>query len=280
MSKIKGALLLFGGILGCYCGCQRNTEVIATVYNKTLTAGELADMLPVFDTLADSLSVRQQYVDAWILEQVMLHQAKKTLSKEEKNFDKEIEAYKNSLLIYAYKNKMIEQKVNKNVTNDEILAYYNDHKESFRLKEAIVKIHYAKLFLHAPHFQTIKKIIFKSSLSAQEQMELTDLCSKYAVNYYLSNDWLLLSDILKEVPLQNFDETDFKRNHTQFELADTTYSYLVQVLDFKINEGYIPIQLAKQRIIEQILQQRYIKIVEELEKQNLQKAFKDEKIIF
>jgi hypothetical protein len=266
-------------LLGCF-GCKQEGDVVVSVYDQSLTVNQLAEMTPVFDAQSDSLLIRRQYVDAWVLRQVMLYEAEKNLTSNEKKFDKQVEDYRNSLLIYAYQNKMIEKRLKKDISDQEMEDYYNQNKEKFRLRRPIIKINYVKLPLKSRYVQQIKPILFAEKLTNQDMITLSQICHQYAVNYYLSDDWLLFDDILKEVPMQNFGEDDFKKEKTQMEFKDSAYLYLVRVKDFQLNQGYSPLSIQKNEVEYQILQQRRMKIWEELKAENLQKAKKANEIIY
>ena len=107
-----------------------------------------------------------------------------------------------TLLIFAYENKKVEELLDKEVPENEIETYYQAHKSDFEMRKNIVKVNYVKLPLTLNQNQTIKKLLFKENRSSQEQKKMEDLCIKYAENMYLEYDWLLFDDILKEIPIK------------------------------------------------------------------------------
>ncbi|MCL2131343.1 MAG: hypothetical protein FWH36_02625 [Lentimicrobiaceae bacterium] len=106
-----------------FSSCNRDKGVAAHVYDQKLTLTELQEMMPVFDKTADSVEILQQYIDTWIVRQVMLSEAKKNLSSKEKKFDRQLREYKESLLIDAYENKMARQLLDTVISDEEILMY-------------------------------------------------------------------------------------------------------------------------------------------------------------
>jgi hypothetical protein len=226
-------------------------------------------MIPAFDQNSDSVIVRQEYIEAWITKRALLHEAENYLSSKEKNFDKEIEEYRQSLIIYAYETKRTGELLNKNITNEEINQYYEDHKNNFKLRQPIVKINYLKFPFNSPQIKSAKALLFKSDRSETELNKLENLISGHATNMYLSDDWLLFDDILKEIPLEK--EKQLSAGQT-FEISDSVNMYLVRILDFKINEGYSPINIERENIITSILQQRRIKILISLREDAVKKA--------
>lgn len=262
---------MFLGMIACLLtSCNQNTDdVVAEVYSQILTREDLQQMIPVFDQNNDSVVVKQEYIDAWINKQALLHEAENYLSSNEKNFDKEIEEYRQSLIIYAYETKRTEELLNKDVADEEINQYYEEHKHNFKLRQPIVKINYLKFPFNSPQIKSAKTLLFKSERSETELNKLEALISGQATNVYLSDDWLLFEDILKEIPLEK--EKQLSAGQT-FEISDSVNTYLVRILDFKINEGYSPVNIERENIIKSILQQRRMKILTSLREDAVKKA--------
>ena len=112
-------------VLLVFCACNRNDNnaIVADVYNWKLTTEDLQEMVPLFDKEADSVEILQQYIDSWVVRQVMLHEAKENLSRKEKNFAQQVKEYKEDLLINAYENKMLRQLLDTVVSDEEITMY-------------------------------------------------------------------------------------------------------------------------------------------------------------
>ena len=134
--KIKQYFYLLFVLFICFSSCQsKEGEIVVRVYDHVLTLEDLQNMIPVFAESGDSIVIKQQYIDAWIAQKVLLHEAEKALSKKEKNFDKEIEEYRQALMVYAYENKRVKELLNKRVSDEEITQYYEKYKNNFKTDE-------------------------------------------------------------------------------------------------------------------------------------------------
>jgi len=274
------AFVLLSSLLFGICSCDRNKQVVALVYDRKLTLEELQDRMPVFNTDADSIEIQQQYIDSWIMRQVMLRQAEKNLSFSEKKFDRQLQAYKESLLIDAYENKTIKQLLDTVVSHAEIIDYYNTNKPFFTTKKAIVKVNYIKLPLDFPQLESVKKILFKNERTQQEKEKLNSICENAAINLYMSDDWLLFDDILKEIPLVTYNNNElFLEKNKTLELSDTSGIYLVNFLNYKMEAENKLSNTDKEAIVRTILQQRRIEILKTLRNNALQKAKDAEEIM-
>ena len=260
------------GLFSWLClGCgQQEEDVVARVYDKVLTVEDLQNMIPVFDENIDSVVVRQQYIDAWIARQALLHEAESYLSRKETQFDEEVENYRQSLLIYAYENKRVGELLDKNVTDEQIQQYYEKNKPNFKLRQPIVKINYLKFPVETPKINEAKALLFKYNRTEQDLQKLKNISLEKATNLYLSDDWLLYDDILKEIPLET--KRQYPEQNQTFEFSDSVYVYLVKIIDFKINEGYSPVNIERENIVKSILQLRRMEIVTSLRRQALDKV--------
>jgi hypothetical protein len=266
-------VFVFLGIVLVFSSCGREKQIAAHVYDKKLTREELQDMIPIFDPSADSVEIQQQYIDAWIVRQVMLHEAEQNLSFNEKKFDKQLQEYREALLIDAYENKRIKQLLDTVVSPKEIMDYYTANKQYFAAKKAIVKVNYIKLPLNFPQLEAVKKILFKNERSQQETEKLNAVCKSAALNFYMSNDWLLFDDILKEIPIATYSNNElFLEKNKTLELKDASEVYLVNFLSYKMDEKTVPEEADKELIIRSILQQRKIELLKTLRKNAVRKA--------
>ncbi len=267
----RTALYLLSISLLLFSSCRnKEKDVVARVYDHVLTMEDLQNMIPVFDKNTDSIIIRQQYIDAWIVQKVLLHEAEKALSRREKKFDKEIEEYRQTLMVYTYENKRVNQLLNKDVSDEEIVAYYEAHKNNFKLRQPIVKINYLKFPIGSPKIDAARKLLFKPDRSEQEMEKLKNISTEHAKNVYLLDDWLLFDDILKEIPIGK-EKQSFEKNQV-LEISDSLNIYLIKILDFKINEGYSPINIEKENITKSILRQRRIQILNSLRENVVEKA--------
>ncbi|MDR0604373.1 MAG: hypothetical protein LBG80_08745 [Bacteroidales bacterium] len=270
VSKLTLLYCLFA-VSFLFFSCARQQEdIIAQVYNYVLTVEELQEMIPVFDETVDSILIRQQYIDAWVLQKVLLHEAEKSLSRKEKDFDKEIEEYKQTLTIHAYENKQLNKLMDNTVSDKEITQYYETHKNNFKLRQPVVKINYLKFPVGSQQINTAKKLLFSPNRTAQDLNKLKDIIANHANNAYLLDDWLLFDDILKEIPMDK-EKHSFEKNQT-LEIADSLNVYLIKILDFKINEGYSPLNIEKANIIKSILYQRRVVLLNSLREEKVDKA--------
>jgi hypothetical protein len=262
LKKIVFVLLVF------ICACKSNPKpgerAVARVYDTYLYVKDLDGKLPANISATDSAQLMNEYIETWIRQQLLIKQADKNLSDEDKDFTKQLEDYKNSLLVYKYETQLIKQNLDTSLTDNEIADYYEKNKSNFELKENIVKVIYVKIPRSVP--MTTAKLYISSDRPA-DRKKLHDFCVKYAVNYYLDDqNWLLFNDILKEIPINTYNQEEYLKNNRTIEIQDSGFSYLLSIKGFMIKDGISPLSFEKKNIREIIINKRKLKLVEDMQK--------------
>jgi hypothetical protein len=239
---------------------KKNERVLARVYDDYLYESELKGVVAPGTLAKDSLVLTRSFIDSWVRQRLIIQQAEKNLTSSQMDFTTQLENYKNSLTIYAYENALVKQKLDTLITEEETQNYYDANQQNFLLKDNIVQIQYVKLPLKSPAAKQIKKLL--NSGDPEDQNKLADLCEKNASDYFLdSENWLLFSDLLKQIPLKTYNQEEFLQNHREFAYQDSLYDYLVRFKDFKIKESVSPLNFEKQRIRDIILNKRKIELI-------------------
>ncbi|HKJ78222.1 MAG TPA: hypothetical protein VKA10_01750, partial [Prolixibacteraceae bacterium] len=94
---VLGALLF---LLGCNQQNTINDETVAQVGQKQLLFSEVSEVVPNDVTGNDSAVIAEDYINKWIKKQLLVQKAEENLSFDQKNLNKELEEYRNSLIIY------------------------------------------------------------------------------------------------------------------------------------------------------------------------------------
>lgn len=275
----KRIIALISILIATCCACKHSDTIVVRVYDKELSLSQLQAMLPMYSN-NDSIALTQQHIQAWIQEQVMLHEAERYLTPQEMNFDDEIEAYRTALTIHAFENKYLNNHASKDmISQEEILAYYQSHPDRFMLTQNAIKLHFIKFSANAPNIEKAQKLFFKHR-SAQEEKQMENICMNNAENYYMQNQWLLYEDILKEIPLTNYNEAKFQNEETELVLNDSDYVYMVKILDFKTKETIAPLSIVQNNITDILLKEKQINILNQLRTKAMEKAQKNGEILY
>ncbi|MFW5831157.1 MAG: hypothetical protein ACOCVA_02820 [Prolixibacteraceae bacterium] len=199
--KYGAVILLAIIIFGCNRKDNDGSDVIAEVGETQLHLSEIAHVLPDDLEKEDSISMAQDYINKWIKRQLLIQKAEENLSVDQKDLSKELEEYRNSLIIYRYKNELMKQRMDTTVSEAQILEYYNANKENFKLSKNIVKA----IFVKTPEeFAEPEQLIKWCTNPAEEDIiELRDYCIQYAKNYaFFTDNWVDFGLVAKSIPQQ------------------------------------------------------------------------------
>lgn len=274
------AILLLGVILfGCKeeQGHKVGEGVVASVKQQELTQEEVADMVPNSSSAEDSVYLAKTYIESWIREQVLLNYAENFLSEEQKDFDEELEKYRTSLIIYAYEKAFLKQNLDTVVSEKDIRDYYNSNPSYFQLKEPIVKVDYFILPDSLDDLAEFKKLFNKANY--EKSTELEQYCVDNDAKYYFGdNQWRYLSEIAKKIPLDNIPErTILQKNKSQL-IEKNGKLFFLKIVDFMLKGNNSPVSLQEDKIKDIIINQRKIKLLNELHEDTYLQA-KDNNLI-
>ena len=268
-------VLLVLGITSCKKNAGASTDdVLAECNGKFLYKTDIPeDILGKFKEGGDSTGLLKSFIDKWLENQVMVAMAEEKLTDEEKNKEKLIEDYRNSLLIYEYQQKLMKENLDTAVTESEISAFYNDNSPTFILRKNIVKIKYVKVLKQKADLNKLRKLMQTST--PDNDKALMALAESNAENFYLDSNWLYLDDITKEIPLdENYDQQRFLANNKFIQIEENNMLYLLYIIDFRIKNAVSPLDFEKDKIKDIILYKRQLNFLKDNQKQLFDKAVK------
>jgi len=273
---VKYLLLIILSVYFIYCGSsgKRDKGIVAKVYDEYLYKTDLIGLVPSRTSSKDSISIIRKYINNWIKQKLVIHNAESNLTSKQKDFEKQLDDYRNSLIVFAYEKELVRQKLDTNVTEEDIKTYYEKNKNNFLLKDNIVKVWYVKIPVKSPYSATIQNL-YKSD-SPQSRQTLEEYCKKYAVNSYLEDStWLYFNDLLKEIPIKTYNQEDYLKFHRYIEMDDSLYSYFVNIKGFQVKESVSPLNFEKDNIKQIILNKRKLKLIEDMQDEIFKDALKN-----
>ena len=259
----------------CFGGANKSSEnVLARVYDEYLYESELKDIIPLGSKVKDSILIAQNYINNWISQQLILYKAQRNLLDKDMLFEKQLEDYRNSLIIYQYETKLISQSLDTIVTDVDIETYYNDNIGNFQLKDNIVKVYYARFNSEVPELRKIRRFFNSNTPEYRDSVEV--YVESLADLYYLDDEtWILFDDVLKYVPINTYNQEAYLKNHRRIEITDDDYVYFVHFSDFKIKDGVSPLSFEKENIRQIIINKRKLDIIGKMRDEVFQSALEN-----
>jgi hypothetical protein len=134
-------------LLAISCGRGHGTgeTVVARAYGERLLWSDLRQVIPIDLAAEDSAALAQQYIRNWLRQRAVLHQAELNLNAQDKDFETQLRDYRNSLVIYAYEQALVQQKLDTVVRPQEMAAYHDRNGANFELRDPVVRVRWVKL---------------------------------------------------------------------------------------------------------------------------------------
>jgi hypothetical protein len=266
LKKIIKILLI--AIIAGSCNLTQTSNpdnTIARVYDDYLYSSELENIIPKDVSVQDSLILAKNYINNWVRQNLLIKQAENNLPYKQKDFSKQLESYRNSLIIYKYQTLLVNQKLDTIVNEFEIEDFYNFNKTNFKLNNDIVKVNYVVIKENSLDIDKIKLYMKNDESFAKDSLEV--YCEKNAKDYYLDEDWMYLDELRLNIPIDSYTHKDFLRNKRFLEINNSYLLYFVYFTDFKTKDSIPPLSIESNNIKSIIINQRKAKLINDIEKE-------------
>lgn len=254
-------------VQGCSLFTEKEQEEpVARVFENYLYPSDLAKAIPSGTNPQDSMLLAKRYTDTWVKEMLMQHRAKEALSDEQMDFESQIEEYHRSLLIYTYRQNLLQQKLDTIISEQEINSYYEENSRNFVLDYNVIKGTFIKVPLSAPDLDQLSRWSWSNREQDLDQMEKYSL--SYAEKYNDFNDsWVDFATIQDQLPIRISNPVAYLNSYRNINRSDSLFRYLVHMSDHLTVGEVAPVELVKDDITNIILNKRKIKFIKDLEHQ-------------
>jgi hypothetical protein len=272
---LKQLIFLTSVFILTSCFNNEKGRVIASVNENDLLLSQVLKEMP--NQIEDSTFFVEKYMNDWIRKQLMIYHAEINLSSDIQNYEKQIEDYRASLLIYAYQQELINQNFDTSISYTQVESYYNQYKDEFKLSKNIFKGRFIVVEKSAPQLKNLNK--WYKSDKESSILDLTDYCQQFAKEYYLEDDkWQYFSVFNNKLPEYIQEEDYFLENTKGVVFEDENLRYYVFVKDFKINGSVSPLELEQDKIRNVLLNKNKIEYLKQLEDELYQNGLALKKI--
>jgi hypothetical protein len=257
-------VLLIFFISGCEEQVVNNDKVVAEVGAKRLYLSDVSTLVPNDLPKEDSAIMADDYIRKWVRQELVLQKAEENLSAELKNVTRELEEYRNSLIIFRYKNELMAQRMDTTVTDAEILELYSQTPENFMLDRCIVKAVFMRIPSDFANPDLLKEMA--GDTSEEGIIEIRDYCLQYAKGFDIFTDrWVRFDRVIANIPVTIENPEQFLQQNQFIEHTDGEYYYLVALHEFKLKNEQAPVDYARDNIKSLILNRRKIEFLREVE---------------
>ncbi len=278
--RLEGVLLL---LLCLNVACSptydhKGKTPLVKVGDEFLYREDLNAAVPVGLSKADSAAFAGHFVEEWVKNALVYEKARRNVPHSDV-VEKLVENYRKSLVIHAYQQNLIEQKLAENISDEEVKAYYEANKDLFVTDQPLMKGVFIKVPLNAPGIDKVRRSYTRSSSADVEFLEKYSL--QHAVDYnYFYDRWLPVKDVVAKLPLSVSDVESRLKDKGHIELKDSANYYFLNVGDFLPVGEVAPYEYAYATATEMLVNMERISFIEDVKTGLLDEALKEKVIIY
>lgn len=237
---------------------------VARVFENYLYPSDLAQVIPSGTNAEDSALLAKRYTDTWVKDMLMKRKAEESLTEEQMDFEAQIEEYHRSLLIYTYRQNLLQQKMDTVVRDQEVKTYYEENSKNFVLEQNVIKGTFIKVPLSAPDLDQLTRWSWSNRDQDLDQME--KYCISYAEKYIDFNDtWIDFSTIKDQLPIRISDPVRYLNSYRNINTSDSLFRYLVHISEHLTLGEVAPVEWVREDITNILLNRRKLQFIKDLE---------------
>ena len=242
-------------------------EVLARVGEKELVAEELRRSIPSGLSESDSSAYAHVFVDRWVRRQLKIREAEQLFSSSVADIDRQVEEYRQSLLIRKLDQFYVDRLVDTTFTAEELEAYYNSHKSDFKLDHPIVKGCVVRVPKGYRQRARLKELM--ASKQEARQQDFRDICLKqeFRLDDY-TTAWVEWSDFLNQLPTMRSESYDALLSKTGIqEMSDRENYYYFRIDEVRRAGDVVPLERLQQTIRRILFNGRQQQVIRDHEEQ-------------
>lgn len=261
-------------VIGCSSGGSESDPKVARAFDEILYRSDIGRILPKEISPEDSLKLTTTFINNWIKEQAELARAELNLSDRQKDFDERMENYYNSLVIYAYENELVRQKLNSVVTEEEIQEHFLNNQKEFELRQTIVKVRYLKASdLGEDQQKIVKRSFFSNEEGAMSEVRV--ICEQQNVLYFDgSEQWQILDNVVQQLNLVIEGKAEDLLVNEKLELSAEDDRFFLHFVDHKLKDDLAPLSMEREKIKDIIIRRRKVELIETMQQDVLDEALR------
>lgn len=273
---MKRSLFIFTTLLLTSCSNisdNNSNDLIARAGENFLYQNQL----PSFSSEQDSILRYLNYIETWAKEKILYDLSLTNLSQSKKNdLDLLVEKYKVDLYINSYKDLIVNSRIDSIVTDQEIESFYNMNIDNFKLNENLLKYRYLKVPSDNINISRIRRYIQR--LNESDRDFLDSLNFQFADLKINDTMWFTEREVISSIEFINQkNKSNYMRINRLYEFEDEQYTNYFIVKDLLKSGNIPPLSYLYDRIKSNIINQRKLNLIQNINKEILNDALKSSK---
>lgn len=282
MRQVKEHLLMIL-VLGTLIACNNKSLdqdriPLLEVEGRFLYLDQIEDIIPPEINKADSIQIADSYIRKWVTDVLLYENAKRNIVDNDE-IERLLNDYKKSLTIQQYQQKLIQQRLPEEPSEETIKAFYENFSDQFILKENLLKGILLVVPVGAPHLNDVRRWVQSGDNKSLEKIEKYSLQHGLSYDYFVDR-WMPFNEILKKIPIHIDNQADFLSTHKYYEVADSLKNYMLSIDAVKTNGEMQPYETAKEKISSIIMNKLKSEFIMNFEKELYKDAIQDGTVTF
>ena len=271
-------LILFFIIVSCEnYFVPKNSNPIARLNQDYLYIEDIGNIISDNDEPFDSILKLNNFIDKWAINKILRSGAKLNLSDSKlSEISSMVYDYETELLSNSYLEALVSSTIKLETDSIELDSLYNKNFELFKLNEDLIK--YAYIYLPNTN-PDISQIRGKFRRYKEKDKYLLDSISYQFINFSFDDSiWYRRSDLIKTLPIMNNYRYNSLKKYKFFQFKDSLGLYLIKITSLLTKGQYAPKEFVSPTLEYMILNKRKINLVNEIKKEILDDAIKNNKL--
>lgn len=224
-----------------------------------------------FSNNSDSSQLIETYVDNWVRDQLLIQKALQNLPESDIDFNKQLESYRNSLIVYAYENQLVFQKLDTLVDARIVEKYYENNSANFELREPIFQGRYIQFIAAAPNQDSLD--IWMKGHLLEDNEKLEGYCTQFSTRFQLDTvAWTSFSTLAKFLLEKNTKELLREMKLGYNTIKDSTTLLKMDVREIMKTGEIAPIDYVAPKIKSIIRNKRKIELIAKAKEEIFEEA--------
>lgn len=236
-----------------------------------------ADIMFAQQHRADSVAFMQNYIERWAIDVLFYEKAKENVIATDE-IDKMVESYRKSLIENIYQDRLITQQLVPNITEDEVLEFYEQHKALFELGEPYIKGFYVKIPDKAPKVRDVRNWCIRKGDEDLEKLEKLCTENKYEYNFFME-EWIPFVDLVRRTPLTKQQLMDRLLSKSTIEFKEGKFTYFVCADSILQKNDTKPVEMVSNEIKELLLNSKKANFIKTVKRSLYDEALKNGTLI-
>lgn len=237
------------------CGSHTDPDerdMLVKIGTSTLTRQDLQKAMPYGLSPDDSTKFAKAFISGWIEDEIIDGLAITNIH-DTREIDEMVADYRRQLIMREYRRRMFDQNGDSILSQSEIQAYYDAHRNEMRTTEPLLRGVYIKVPDGDSKLSDMRKWYRSEKTDDIDRLDKT--CADAAVSYdYFRDRWVEWSAIETRIPFDFGSNPDqFLRTHKSVDTSHSGLTYLLAISEYLPSGSIMPLEVAEPQIRERLM---------------------------